>query len=441
MKRTRVKIVAVHENPNTPCWPCIDHDHTKELNRILQVVYAKNPQMDFDLTEVTELSQVQQTYEEDVKTYDGVLVLLMTCWKNVDTFYAMQSAKGLPTVIADVPYCGSGSTLIRASELIRKEHLQAVLLSTLDYTQIADAVRLFDVIAKMKQTRILDITGRPERNRNDYEKFHRDWGCTFVQKSGEDLMEQILRVSDQDAADVAARWKAAADEVVEPSEQDLLDAAKMHLALKEMMRQTETDAVTLDCLNISYGDGYRGKKMYPCLSHYEMLCHGTVAVCESDLNATVTSLVIRYLTDKPGFVSDPVIDTSSDQIIYAHCVACPKVYGFDDPRTCRFSIRSHAEDKKGASVQVYFPANEKVTTLIIYPTESAPSVIHSGRSVGNVGFQEACRSKLAAETNAEAILNNWSGGWHRVTVFGDYRKTLRRLFRMKGISYIEEDKD
>lgn len=440
MKRTRVKVVAVHENPGTPCWPCIDHDHKKELDRILQAVRAGNPGMDFDLTEVTGLAPVQESYEEDLKTYDGVLILLMTCWKGVDAFYARQSATGLPAVIADVPYCGSGSALLSSSRLIRNENLQAVLLSTLDYTQIADAARLFDVIAKMKQTRILDITNKPERNLKNYEKFHRDWGCSFVQRSGEDLTKELLRVPDADAAAVAARWRDAADEVVEPSDRDLLDAAKMHLALKEMMRQTGTDAVTLDCLNISYGGGYQGKKMYPCLSHFEMLSHGTVAVCESDLNAAVTSLVIRYLTGKPGFVSDPVIDTSSGQIVYAHCVACPKIYGADDPRTCRFSIRSHAEDKKGASVQVYFPANEKLTTLMIYPTETAPSVIHSARSVGNVGFEEACRSKLAAETDAEAILNNWSGGWHRVTVFGDYRKTFRQLFRLKGIACIEEDK-
>ena len=78
---------------------------------------------------------------------------------------------------------------------------------------------------------------------------------------------------------------------------------------------------------------------------------------------------------------------------------------------------------------------------MIYPKDTIPSVIHSSRSVGDVGLEEACSSKLAAETDAEAVLNNWSGGWHRVTVFGDYRKAFRQLFRLKGISFTEEDKN
>ena len=330
-------------------------------------------------------------------------------------------------------------TLVNSASTIRREKLQAVLISTLNYHEIADAVRLFDVIAKMKQTRIL-VIGIWDGWRSAMDQFSRDWGCTFIEKSAEDLLTYIRRASPEEAARISEGWRKQADEVVEPSEEDILDSARMHIALREMMRDNQADAVTLHCLGISWSKLY-GRDIYPCLSHFEMLSHGTVAVCESDPNATVTSLIIKYLTGKPGFVSDPVIDTSSDQIIYAHCVACPKVYGFDDPRTCRFAIRSHAEDKKGAAVQVYFPANEKVTTVMVFPKESSKSVLHSARSVGNVGYQEACRSKLAAETNAEAILQNWSNEWHRVTVFGDYRKAFLQLFRLKGISCIEEDKN
>ena len=32
---------------------------------------------------------------------------------------------------------------------------------------------------------------------------------------------------------------------------------------------------------------------------------------------------------RPGFISDPVIDTSKRQIIYAHCVASNRAFGPD----------------------------------------------------------------------------------------------------------------
>lgn len=438
MKRTLVKIVAVRENPDVPCWPCINHDADKELQRVVTPIREMNPGMDFDVVNYTELAQAQADYETDLTKYDGVLVLLMTCWKMIDVFYSHQAAEGLPVIVADVPYCGSGSALVFSAGTIRTENLPVPLLSTLNYGEIAEAVRLFDVLRKMKDTSIL-VIANTDLTAGEAD-FTKTWGCKFINKTAQDLNIYLDEVSTQEAQAIAEKWMAETTETVEPTMADITESGRLHLAIKAMMADTKADAVTVDCLTLSYGDQYRNKEhMYPCLSHYEMLNQGIVAVCESDLCATVTSLLFLYLTGRPGFVSDPVIDTSCDQIIYAHCVACTKVYGKDDSRRCRCYIRSHAEDKRGASVQVYFPAGEKLTTAMVYPTTQAPTVIHSSVSVGNVGLQEACRSKLAAQTNAENLLNNWNGGWHRVTVFSDCRKQLLRLFKMKGLTVTQED--
>ncbi|MGM9683201.1 MAG: hypothetical protein ACI3XQ_06355 [Eubacteriales bacterium] len=441
MKRTRVKIVAVKEEPDTPCWPCINHDADKELSRVTEPIIAMNKGMDFDIVSYSKVSQAERDYEEDVKKYDGVLVLLMTCWKEIEKFYAAQSRNGIPTIIADVPYCGSGSVLVMASPFVRDNNLPVPVLSTLDYSEIAEAVRIFDVIAKIRQTVILVISKKANTKPNE-ESFEKEWGCRFVNRSAEEFMSYMERAPIQEAQALAEKWCSEAVEVREAKNEDIIESAKVHIALRDMMRDTGADAVTVDCLGLSYAGAYgENRHFYPCLSHFEMLNKGTVAVCEADICATVSSLIIYYLTGKPGFVSDPVVDTSSDQIIYAHCVGCRKVYGCDDPRTCRYSIRSHAEDKRGASVQIYFPLGDRLTTFMVYPSAMNPSVIHSSKAVGNVGLEEACRSKLAAQTDAEKILNNWSGcGWHRVTVFGDYRKQLMMLLKVKGIAVLEEDK-
>ena len=441
MKRTRVKIVAVKEEPNTPCWPCIDHDADKELSRVTGPILELNPEMDFDVVSYTQLWQAEADYEEDVKKYDGVLVLLMTCWKDIDKFYAAQSKEGIPTIIADVPYCGSGSMLMSAVPFVRENKLPVPLLSTLNYREIAEAVRIFDVFAKIKQTTVLVVSNKP----NIHDKcapYAKEWGCKFVIKDGDALLSYMEKANDVEARAIADRWIAGADEVLEASDAEIVESAKVHIALREMMKDNEAQAVTVACLSLSYSGAYGEKRhFYPCLSHFEMLNNGTVAVCEADIAGTITSLIVYYLTGRQGFVSDPVIDTSSNQIVYAHCVGCKKVYGCDQPDSCRYSIRSHAEDKKGASVQIFFPAGDQLTTAMVYPSDRCASVIHSSRAVGNVGHQEACRSKLAAETNAENILNNWSGGWHRVTVFGDYRKQLINLFKAKGLAIFEEDRE
>ena len=179
--------------------------------------------------------------------------------------------------------------------------------------------------------------------------------------------------------------------------------------------------------------------MYPCLSHFEMLNNDEIAVCEADINATLSAVVTKYLTGRPGYVSDPVIDTSSDQIIYSHCVACTNVYGCKNATRSKYYLRSHAEDKLGASVQVIFPTGDKLTTTLFdYPNNRV--CIHSAVAVGNMSGDEGCRSKLAATTESEKLLYGWMPRWHRVTVFGDYRKLFMQLFKVKGIEVIEEDK-
>ncbi|MBQ8432076.1 MAG: hypothetical protein IJX28_04245 [Clostridia bacterium] len=439
MKRTKVKIVAVKEEPGTPCWPCIDHDADRELARVIAPIRENNPGMDFDVVSYTQLWQAEADYEKDAQIYDGVLVLLMTCWKDIDKFYAAQSKEGIPTIIADVPYCGSGSLLMSAVPFVRENRLPVPILSTLNYAEIADAVKIFDVLAKIKQTTVLVVSNKPNI-REKCAPFAKEWGCSFVIKGGDDLLSYMEKADDTEARAIADRWIAGADEVLEATDADILESARVHIALREMMKDVGAQAVTVACLSLSYSGAYGEKRhFYPCLSHFEMLNNGTVAVCEADIAGTVTSLALFYLTGKPGFVSDPVIDTSAQQIIYAHCVACNKVYGCNDPRTCRYSIRSHAEDKKGASVQVFFPAGDELTTAMFYSSDRCPSVIHSSTAVGNAGHQEACRSKLAAKTRAENIMNNWSGGWHRVTVFGEYRKLLLHLLKAKGLAVLEED--
>lgn len=440
MRNTIVKVAVAVAKQGVACWPCIDWPYEKELNRILSAVRTLNPDMKFEVACYTDLAQAKADYEADLNAYDGVLMLEMTCWSGIEQFYIEQAAEGLPTIVADVPFYGSGSVLAVAAQLIREHNYPVPLLSTLDYNEIARAVRCFDAIRRMKEARILVVGNKDYRVEEEgQERFEKLWGCEFVNRDGALLNQFFAEASEEEAREIAARWIREADNVYEPTEEEIVRSAKLHLAIRNMMQANQCNAVTLDCLNLSYENQYlENKHMYPCLSHYEMLKNGIVAVCEADAYSTVSSLLIKFLTDRPGFVSDPAIDTSADQIIYAHCVACTKVYGVHDPRTCRYNIRSHAEDKRGASVQVIFPAGEKLTTIQTFPDRTAS--IHSSTSVGNCGLEEGCRSKLVASANAEKLLEQWSPSWHHVTVYGDYRKLFGYLFKMKGVKLLEEDK-
>jgi len=60
-------------------------------------------------------------------------------------------------------------------------------------------------------------------------------------------------------------------------------------------------------------------RLYPCLGHFQLNNDGWVGACEADLQSTLTMLLMTYLVRRPGYISDPVIDTATNRVVYLHC--------------------------------------------------------------------------------------------------------------------------
>jgi hypothetical protein len=142
---------------------------------------------------------------------------------------------------------------------------------------------------------------------------------------------------------------------------------------------------------------------------------------------------------RPGFISDPVIDTSKRQIIYAHCVAPNRMFG-PAGETNPFRIMTHSEDRQGASVQSVLPLNYMTTSLELN-NDTKEILMHQAVSLGNDPDDRACRTKLCAEPvgDIEKLFTMWDKwGWHRVTFYGDLKEPVLALAGETGWKVIEE---
>lgn len=137
MKDIKIKVVVQAKKENVAGWPHINFNYEKETERIMSCVRAENPDVQFDVVKYTSKDDAEKDYAADCKEYDGVLVLLMTNWLYLDAFYARNAKDGLPCAIADVPFCGSGSTLAVTSPMLRNEKLPVPLVASRDYRDIA----------------------------------------------------------------------------------------------------------------------------------------------------------------------------------------------------------------------------------------------------------------------------------------------------------------
>ncbi|MCX6929970.1 MAG: hypothetical protein NT154_43170, partial [Verrucomicrobia bacterium] len=251
---------------------------------------------------------------------------------------------------------------------------------------------------------------------------------------GFDEFDALCREVDADAANAKAdQWMKVAAKVVEARPEAIRASARVALGTRKLLEKYHSDTVTMNCLG-----GFAAGKLpaYPCLGFTELLDEGRHGVCEAQLQDAWAMALCRIMTGRAGFVSDPTLDTSTNHIIYAHCMAPTKMLGTDRPAS-PFRIRTlHNRDPRSACVQSFMPAGYMTTSFRVIDNSL---VVHRAKSVGNYDSERGCRSQLVGAVNGdiEKLMRHWQA-WHRVTVYGDLKEPLKELAGALKLTFVEE---
>ena len=436
--KTRIRVVFTGLKKDTPAWPYINYDVEKRSAEVMLLLEKAFPDVEFSHVVYYSREEAEKGFDENEKgKYDGWLVYISCIWTNIAQFYAENVH---PVVIADELYSGSGEFLSTRS-LVEAKSLPVAMIASSNFSDVIDTVRLLDVMARMRQTRVLVFSNDEKpygASPEEIEATRKVFGTETVLKTGKDLQEVYAAISEKEAVPIRDRWTKEAKAIVEPDAAEILKSARMYLAVKKLMADTKADAVSIDCLNLFYDNAMEA---YPCMAFFQLNNDGGTGVCEGDLHSTISQLLFRYLCGRSAYVSDPVVDEAAGQIIYAHCVATNRPYG-PEAAACPYIIRSHAEDLKGASVQSLLPLGQTVTTIAVSPQHKVMG-LHTARTVANVDDEKACRTKLAAEVDTDKILEKYHMEyftWHQVTCYGDHRRAMKQIARLYGLRCIEQDR-
>jgi len=295
-----------------------------------------------------------------------------------------------------------------------------------------------ECLKRLRDSRFL-IVNRGSGQERDF------FGAKGIYLGFEELGEFYKQADPDEAAEWAGRWSKRATpladgDYVEPSvpQSGVLDkCGAIYLATLELLKKYGTDTVTMNCLG-----GFNAGKLpaYPCLGFMELLDDGRQGVCEAQPDDTLSMLMARILTGRPGFVSDPALDTSKNQIVYAHCVGTTKVFG-PEGEANGFRIRTlHNRDPRGACAESMMPAGY-MTTSFRTNVARKQMIIHQAKSLGPLDHEYGCRTKLVGEVDGdiEKLFHHWHAfGWHRVTVYGDVLEPLTEFGRALGLKVIKE---
>jgi len=433
VEKAKIRLVFTHEPPQVPTWPYIGYDFEGRKKKLTAKLRQACPELEFLPATAQNTEDAKKILEAD-KEVDGYLIYMLGLWTQAPQIIA---GWGRPTVFVNDLYGGSGEFL-RAYADAKRKKLKVTGVSSTCFEDVVEAVKCFDCIKKLHSSVILEVGAGPDWwGYVSYELIEEQFGAKVVPISFEELDGRYKNINLTEARKWADRWINEAEKVVEPSKEEIKKSAAMYLAMCSLMQQYKAHAITANCL----GGFYEGKiTAYPCLGFFQLNNDGFVGACEADMESTVTMLVMSYLMpDRPGYISDPVIDTAKNQVIYAHCVAPNKVFGPDGPAN-PYHIRSHSEDRKGAAVRSLLPLGQMTTTIKFDPTKQQV-ILHQGKTVANIDEDKACRTKLAVEVEGDIdkLLNyNDQWGWHRVTYYGDLERPIRHIAALLGFEVVEE---
>ncbi|MFZ5828548.1 MAG: hypothetical protein ACOY3P_00590 [Planctomycetota bacterium] len=475
--KPRIRVTFSHTTPETITWPNIGYDYEGHKAQFLKQLAEACPGFELLPVWIRDAETAKQVMADDQQV-DGYVVDMVGMGGGGSTLVTMLGKAQRPTVLVDNLYAGGANFLVSNTQA-HKAGCKVVGLATSRFADIADVVRCLAILKqpgksvddffaaaeavrmkniakagdmscakddvklndvgeclkRLKETKIL-VVGTNGMSSDAIVRGIADVFGTETVRIDFPVLDEAYRKADPDeAAELADRWIAQAEKVIEPKREEIIKSGAMHLAMSTLMKQHGASAVAVHCLGGFYGGHLTA---YPCLGFAQLNNDGLLGACEADLMSTITMLALGYLAERPGFISDPVIDTAKNQIIYAHCVASSKVFG-PGGATNPHHIRTHSEDRQGAAIRSLMPLGYMTTTIKFDPLRRE-CVFHQGKTVENVDLDQACRTKLAAEVvgDIDKLLNGWSYGWHRVTFYGELKEPVKDLCNALGMKVVEE---
>lgn len=427
-----------------PSWPRPDVDLNQEIAEIeaqLAELQRRYPgQIRFTGGEMTKSdAEVAAWLEKDTEAdvilaFPVVTITLPQLRKLVES--------GKPVVQFSLPYQGHDWTHGAA---YMQKGAKLDLIASSNYADLDSYVPLFRTIHHLRHSRVL-LMSQPTARPKAADGFTKQFGTTFGYPTYLDLKAVYDATSVEESRKLADEFIRAAAKVVEPTRDEIVDSMRLYLAMQKLLSQERANAIAIDCLG---GFGRKELIAYPCVGFSRLNDAGLYGVCENDLDSTMTQMLVTSFSGRPGFVSDPVFDTSRNEVIHAHCVSATRLKGVDS-EPCPYMVRSHLEDHKGVSMQVLAPVGEAVTVAKFIGAQKF--MLSTGEALGNVDNERGCRTKIRTRVkDARSLLKSWGAAvntgpampgtrdlLHRVVFYGDHTQPLERLAQLTGFQIVTE---
>ena len=354
---------------------------------------------------------------------DGILLILFKKghWNRV--VQIVETAK-LPVVT----YAPLGVLLVDHIKPAR-EKPNLYLINSEEFDAVQDGLRMIRAGAWMKQSRIMNIDGQEEKSvqvpvlgTEIHTLPHQRFYDVYRDTADTDEVRKLARA-----------YRGGAREILEPSDNDILEAARAYVALKMLLLADEADALMMNCLP---GLQHPHKHVPPCMAFMTLRDEGIPAGCQSDLNATLSLMLGQYLFNRPGFQQNASMDTVQNLYFGAHCT-CPSRMNGPGTRPEPYVLRSHAEAGWGCVPRVLLSKGQDVTMAYYMSSDAPELVVYTGTIVDcpDTPPTGGCRTNIQMTINEVEDVCEVKG-MHQAIFYGNHGNDLRAFGQLFGVKVL-----
>jgi len=247
----------------------------------------------------------------------------------------------------------------------------------------------------------------------DRDYLHQHYGIETIDIDLQRLIDGIKTIPQTEAEKVAQTILKRAKGVVEPSDADMLEAAKAYLAIKHICQEERLDAMTIRCFDIVKTCGTTS-----CLALALLNDEGIVAGCEGDMQTLMSMFLTKRLCGEVAFMANPSQLTDKTSML-AHCTI---------PLTMcdETTIRSHFESSIGVAIQGMLPLTDY--TLFKWGGSKLDRFfVTEAQAVETPYSNHFCRTQITLNVNLKPYLLQHSIGNHHVIIRGRHADQIRQF--------------
>lgn len=241
------------------------------------------------------------------------------------------------------------------------------------------------------------------------------WGPELVDVSIPETIERYEAVPVSIGRRAAERFGGnPADRL--PAPHDVVKAARLDPALRQIMAENDVDSITVRCFDFLGSIETSG-----CVALAQLNDDGVVAGCEGDVPSALAMLWVRHLLDKVSWIANPAsIDVGANAVVLAHCTIAPSMV--DD-----LQLSTHFESGIGVGVHGRLRTGD-VTLIRVGGAELDRCWIADGRVIETGDDPDLCRTQAVVELTDRDVSELLSDplGNHIVVIDGAHRERLER---------------